>query len=380
MEWPRKGWLIAAALLLLLVLGTVVLIGYSRWSSDAQLRAAAQAIERRDFLAAGRALDGYLQKHANPDARLLAAQAARRYGDLAHALEHLQAYERRHGRSLELELEYQLLAVQQGDSAAMAAAFEECQSRPIEEHCALLLEALVVADLNRLAVPLSEELPLSAEEATAELPRLRDAAELWLKTQTALPDRVQGLVWRGRARGLGSDHSGAVSDYEEALALDPQHFEARAYLALSIAQQRPSEALAHLELLHRRFPEDVRITYAVATTQRRLGDPAAASALLDEVLRLLPDHSQVLIERGLVEIDQRQPRRALDFLLRAEALDANSRDAQSALVRCMTMLNDPVAAQHHQQRFLALEAATDKPTSSSTSGAPKTPRQRPTYP
>jgi tetratricopeptide (TPR) repeat protein len=326
-------------------------------AEDAGLRAAQAEIAKRDFAAALRLLNERLEQHPGDlSARIMAVQAARRNADYDQARQHMRVFELSDGPPLALELEQRLFAVQTGDPAEAALVDEFCRAQPDSSEFPLALEALIIGDLGKLTRPLESPDPLSLDDQPPELRRLLASVDVWLEKRPATADQVQGLVWRGRARRLAGDHPGAVADLQRALELDENHFEARAYLALIIAQDQPLESIAHFELLRQRHPNDIRLVYAIATASRSVGDWDRARDSLDEILRTHPRNAQVLLERARLALDEREPAAAKAFLDRAAAAGANNAQLHLVFARCMSMLGDPAAAKEHQEQFLKLDA------------------------
>jgi tetratricopeptide (TPR) repeat protein len=360
MSIRTKYWLILAALLVACAASGALI--FTQPLDPPLVHAARAAIERRDFSAG---LDD-LHKHldANPGdltARLMAVEAARRDGNLETARAHLQEFKKAGGPETAIELQARLIAVQQGDPQQAALVFAFCQANPDAAETPLALESLIMADLYRLVMPLTGEKSFPQDNMPPEVPRLEQAVDIWLQKRPALADQVQGLVWRGRVRGFRGDHAGAVADLQRAAELDPEHFEAAAYLALSIGQDEPAESLRQMERLLERFPSDVRIQYAVATGRRNLGDTDGARQLLDAILRDYPSGSQALLERGLVELDAKNPDKAKPFLDRAIRADPEYPEVYLGLSRYMAMVGNPEAAKRHRDRFLALDAKRNRP-------------------
>jgi tetratricopeptide (TPR) repeat protein len=326
-------------------------------TQNASLRAAQNEITRRDFAAALRILNDHLdQDPGDLSARILAAETARRNADYQQARQHLREFEMADGPPLALELEQRLLRVQAGDPAEAALVYEFCRAHPESPETPLALESLILGDLGKLARPLESPDPFPIDHQPAELRRLLATTDLWLQRRSGLADRVQGLVWRGRARRLAGDHPGAIADLQEALELDEEHFDARAYLALFIAQDRPLESIAHFESLQRRRPTDVRLQYALATARRSVGELEQARESLDVILRTQPRNAQVLLERARLALDERDLDAAQRFLDRAASASADDSALELVLARYETMRGNTAAAREHQEKFLKLDA------------------------
>jgi len=337
-----------------LLISACIFIGQSE---DARLRRATDHLAKREFQAALKLLNDYLNSVPRDlSARLMAAEAARRGRDYEQAKEHLRKFRLDDGPPLALELEERLLAAQQGDEAQVELLFSFCQDHPDAAEAPAALEAVIVADLDRLARPLETPQFYPVDDQPLPLKRLLQCADRWLARMPSLPDQVQGLVWRGRAREMGGDHPGAIEDLQRALELDPKSLDARAYFALSISQARPREAIAHFKQLVEQAPGDVRLKFALAGSYRGEGDDAQAKDLLDEILQTQPRNSQVLLERAQVALDERDLESAKGFLERAAAVGPETARLHLVFARYMTIIGDSARAKEHRDRFQELNA------------------------
>jgi tetratricopeptide (TPR) repeat protein len=120
-------------------------------------------------------------------------------------------------------------------------------------------------------------------------------------SETASPSRrADAYEQRARARRALKDEAGARRSLERALELAPDHVPAlRALIELELAQGRPAEALARLELLAKILesasPVERAGVYARrARIQRELKDEAGAQQSLKRALELAPDHAPAL--------------------------------------------------------------------------------------
>src|SRR5262245_48990704 len=144
----KRTWLVFGGLLLA---GYAAYeIGMSWWSKD-YFGEAQQALERRDFPAAGRHLENCLSVQRNqPTVWLLAAQTARRQGDFEEALRQLRLCKQMNPPREALLLEHQLLVLQQGDLSEGERLFASCVHRPEAPETPLILEAFIEGHLKRL--------------------------------------------------------------------------------------------------------------------------------------------------------------------------------------------------------------------------------------
>jgi tetratricopeptide (TPR) repeat protein len=344
-----------------LIAGSLVLVLVP--NDDSATRDAQAAIAKRDFRSALRVLNDQLGREpGNLAARILAAETARRDCDYEQAAQHLRLYEQFDGPSMALELERRLLAVQLGDAAQAELVTEFCLAQPDAPESARALEALIVGDLEKLRRPMESPDPLlPGDSPPPERLRLLKMIEVWLDRQREITDQVQGLVWRGRARRLAGDHPGAVADLERVLEMDPEHFEARVYLAQSIAQDQPLESIAHFERLRQQRPNDIHLLYSIATASRSVGDQERARESLDQILRAQPNNSQVLLERARLAIDERELAEAKGYLDRVASIGPDSAELHWAFARYLKLVGKPDEAQRHQDQFENLNATQRQP-------------------
>lgn len=348
---------------LLLVVGAgLILYRFVGVGEDGQLQAARVAMERRDFSAATEHLEDYLLEHPDDTgARLLAAQAARRGGNYPSAQRHLKQCIADGSLPEMCELESHLLAMAQGDTSKVEFLLGFCTSHSSAPETPLILEGLIVADLLRLSDPLDIPRPYPIDDIPPELDRLQKSISLWLDRPLSMADEVQGLIWRGRTRVMAREHAEALADFQRAMELDNRHFEARLYLALSTAAEQPRQALAQLDELGRLYPDDQRLPFVVAPLLRSTGELDRAEKLLDQLLRTHPDMPLLLIERGNLALDLKQPAEAKRYLDAAAQIDPDTARLHLALARYMVMVGDADAAREHQERFLLLESERSHP-------------------
>jgi tetratricopeptide (TPR) repeat protein len=238
----------------------------------------------------------------HPETLLLAARAARRQGEFAQAESFQDQYRRARGsEDDDLILEDMLLLAQRGE-VLRAARF--CKQLVEDGHPAtpLILEAMANGYLNRF--------------------RLQDAMAClqdWLKRQ---PDNPQAVFLEGRVYDQGLNLRQALTCYRRALRLDPEHDDARQYLAgklLDLAQA--PEALPHLKYLRERLPDNPLIPVLLARCRHQLGQVAAAERILDEQLARAPNDSLALTERGSLALQRGQVKAAEAWLRRAAVRD-----------------------------------------------------------
>src|SRR5262249_5087677 len=197
-----------------------------------------------------------------------------------------------------LALEFRLLKLQRGDRSEAGDLLNLCVREPPAPGTPLILEALIESSLNPMA-------PAYRSDSAAQLPPMapvrawvEKALALWFELRTSPADRVQGLAWRGWYSFIMSKFDQGEADLRQAVELDPEHVNARLYLAslLIMKEGGLQESLTHLKWVHDREPDNILVRYWLASTLRNLGRPDEARRLLDEGLAAHPDDVQYLVE------------------------------------------------------------------------------------
>jgi predicted Zn-dependent protease len=349
---------IALAVALLAVIGAAAYYGVAYFRRDPVHQAVQEANSRRDFDEARRLLEDHLA--ANPkdqNARLLAAQAARRQGDLRGADWHLQAIDSRAAASAELTLERELLGIQQGDLSRADELLARVARRPDGAPEGLMLEAVIEGNLARLVGLVNQARAGKGEVSEADFARASRAVDLWLESRSGRADQVQGYLWRGLLHALARQSAKSIAAFREALALDADHFRARELLAKALILDEPEEAAKHLEILHQRDRKHDLVTLHLAQVSRTTGNLERAEQLLDGLLAANPDHPLVLVERGRVALDQRKPKQAEHWLRRAVQRAPEDPQANLQLSLCLQQIDQPDEARRFHDKYLQTSKA-----------------------
>jgi tetratricopeptide (TPR) repeat protein len=299
-----------------------------------------QALDRYDYEEAAVHLEKYLSIHpTDPDALLLAAQTARRRGNLDEASRRLRLAEQ-HGASAEaVGTERELQRIQGGDLTDAPQLANFCAEHAGDRSGALALEVLIEGSLKRLNVA-----------------QAKWAVDLWLTRRQEQADQAQGLVWRGRVNEFSQDFPQALVDYRQAVELAPDHAQARLRLVELLIREEPREAAPHLEWLRRRLPNDPEVRFQTARLRRNLGQPEEAGRLLDELLASTPNKVSALVERGRVAMDLNHTDEAERWLLRAQELEPQSREVNLALGDCMRQADRLEEAKGYQEKVQEIDA------------------------
>jgi tetratricopeptide (TPR) repeat protein len=354
---------IAVVVLLLLLIGVAAYpIGLHLWGRY-HADAAQEALERRDFLEASNHLKECLEVWPHDvTIRLLAAQTSRRQGNYEEAFQHWRAYVQDNGPLEPLLLERSLLRLQVGDLTESDRFLETCLDHSEGAEMPLLLEAVIEGNLRALAR--KDQLPgspversIRASQPVPDVSRVQRAVDLWLRHRHSQVEQARGLTWRGQAHQLVNDYALAVADFRQALELEPDHFQARLWLAAALAQAAPLETLAHLQRLQRRYPENYEVRLWLGNVCRNLGQLAEARQPLDEILASNPNDVRALVELALVELDARQPEKAERWLRQALDLAPNQYEVNLALGRCLHLEGRAAEAKHYQDRAREIETA-----------------------
>jgi Flp pilus assembly protein TadD len=355
----RNPKFLISLVLILAVIATSI-VYFTRSSDNPDLTAAREAIARREFQQAGELLNNYLLTHPDDKTiRLLAAQTARRRGDLITALTLVTKCQEQSGPNEPVELELRLLRLQQGKLAEASTLIATYANQPEAPETPIVMEAVAVGILNKLAP--TETAPNSlSHEAVPLLKQAGQAADLWLKLRPNRADQVVGHLWRGRVHVLEGNQKDGVAELRKALEIDQDNASVRFLLASVIAQADPAEAASHLTILLNSNPNDEQVAFRLATAYRGLGRLDEAERLLDQMLSVNPKEISVLVERGLVAMDRSRLAEADRFLSQAFKLAPNVPEVNLALSQYMQLRGDTAKVKEYRDRFDRLEAAKKK--------------------
>jgi tetratricopeptide (TPR) repeat protein len=327
-------------LVLLPVLGLLaVWVGRHAWGLW-QLSAAQEALGRRDWPRARACLDACLRLWPeDPETTLLAAQAARRAGDLPEALRLLAAYRKLPGLPEAADLESHFAKLQLGDPEGAERDLAFCRAHPNHPQTPLVLEALILGAL-----------------VANDPGRALRALDLWDSKPTGPADVAQGLLWRGEALKRMGDPDGALSAYRKAVATGALGDVAELRLAEMLVRQEPREALSLLQGLEGKHHPGPEVPLLLARCRRNLGDLDESGRLLDRLLSDAPDSVPALLERGQLYLDQRQPEQAERVLRRAAELAPELRETNLSLARCLRQAGKEAEAKPFEERFARIDA------------------------
>lgn len=350
----KKGVILVAVLV---VAGSALLADHvaTRRRMDRLLADANAAIDRREFASASARINEYLRDR--PDdlpVRLLAAQTARRQGDLDAAHSHLR-YFQEHGGPDEPRLrEQQLLLAQEGDTTDVDVLMESCLEPSPPPDVDLVLEVAIEQQLKRLEKAFNAGMTLVDGPHGKARAQTEQAIAIWLERRASPADQVHGLIWRGQLHLL-TDQRAAIADFRRATEIDPEHVGARINLARSLIEYDVNEAARHLEALHARDPLDPQVTMRLAQVKRGLGRPAEANGLLDQLLQRRPTDAAALLDRGKGALDLGRPAEAEPFLRRVLEQSPDDPFVHLAFSRCLLLTGREAEAKRHEQHYKELQ-------------------------
>ncbi|MDB5312471.1 MAG: tetratricopeptide repeat protein [Gemmataceae bacterium] len=250
------------------LLGAVAALGWAAWATGrevwggAQLRAAARAIEAREFeTARPHIANARAVWPRDPALCLLEARTARRADQLADVGARLDEARRLGASGMDTLLEDQLLAAQRGGLADVEAKLRERQKAAPADY--VLIAEVLTTELMR----------------TYRLAEARGQLNGWLERA---PDDFEGYLRRGWVAERQLDYPAAVADYRRVVALRPDRDAVRLRLAELLVQTNlAADAVPLLTDLYARSPADPAVVLAWARCRRELGELAEAAAVLD---------------------------------------------------------------------------------------------------
>jgi tetratricopeptide (TPR) repeat protein len=265
----------------------------------------------------------------------LAAQIARRSGDLKVAERQLADSQRLLNFTDDIALERSMLVAQKGEVDSV-----EFQLRPKirqgHPQAARILEAMAKGYLRVYRF-------LEADSCLQE----------WLTYEPSSSEAYFLLGWELQQRG---DKPGSTGAFKRSLKLDPGNTKVRYQLALGYLDDvQPDEAIPHLEILAKNQPNNVEVLVNLARCQHALGQVDEARVILDSVLDLQPTNSAALIERGLLANNTESPVVAEKYLKEALAFDEFNPQANFAYHKCLEGLGKDKEAAEQRDKIKRID-------------------------
>jgi tetratricopeptide (TPR) repeat protein len=308
----RHRRLLAAAVLLLLLAG--ILGGYL-WTGR-QFRLAEQALHD-DHLQEAHDRIGWCLSVWPWSARtqFLAARIERHRGNYPQAERHLNEFARLGGDGDAAQVEWVLQRAQTGDLDEVQVALWNCirQDHPATTE--------ILATLARTYMEVSRISPAL------------DCLNRWIERDPSAP---QAWFWRAWARARMQQTEEAIQDYQHALELAPDQWDARLRLSIIFLENRkPAEALPHLQFLARNHPENPEVLVALARCYVLQGNEEEAEKLVETVLADNADADGALVLRAMLACQKGKPEVGEVWLRKAIALRPSNHDALYQLYTCL---------------------------------------------
>ncbi len=350
MRFPGK-WILAVSILVLGV-GTVYWFGPELWGHR-HLKAAKQAVERRDFRAATIELTKHLEDYpSDTRAVLLAAQTSRRSGDYPKAAHYLETFEKQDGSHEQLDRERKLARLQRGELGGAESLLAGVQAKGDADETALVLEAYITGNLKALDSALMLEMKNRGHLEPEDFQRTHQAIDRWLELRHASADRAQGMFWKGRIHFTAREFAAAEADFREAIRLDENQVDARRVLAGLLLANAPQEALTHYEYLQKLEPQNTEIKFGRALARGSVGQLEEARQILDELVGEENNPApKLLLERGRVALDLKQYDEAETWLRKALQRAPDYPAALLTLAECLQLAGREAEAKPYREQF-----------------------------
>ncbi len=333
----RPGRTLLAGALLGLSAG-LVWYAVTAWRFHRDRAQAAKALAEYDFASARQLLERCVQQRPrDPEVRLLAAQAARRDGDLDPAEAHLDVYR-------------QLVGAPTSDGALEWAMLQAQRGR-VHEVVNDLIASLEVRH------PASEQILEALAMGCVQVYQL-ERARFWIQELLARhPNNPTGrLLLAQTAESLGNTDK-ALAALRDLVADRPQHTKARESLAETLYRSLEyEEAGTHYAELCRQQPGQVKPLLGLARCRYRQGLRDEARPLLRRLQEQFPNDSEVLLECGRFAMGEERLEDAEPLVRRALELSPHDHEALYVLGVCLQQQGRPEEASRYLDRFKQIEA------------------------
>jgi tetratricopeptide (TPR) repeat protein len=302
----RHPWVTVVVVVFLLLVGAGVSLpcyALQQW------HAAQTAVKERRYDDAQRHLDVCL--FVWPDSvpvRLLAARAARMSGHLPEAEAHLHRCVKlqKQGND-DVQLEFLLLRIQRGEVDEVAPTLQRLADNHHPEE-SLILETLAAAYMHDH--------------------RYGPAIQVLDRWTHAMPEEALPYFWRGWVLERLDYSEEAMKEYQQALALAPDVPNYRLQVAaMFLLKKNAPEALPHLEMLHRQFPERADVLSGLGQCRFLQGDLEGARPLLEAAVEKLPEDPPLLGTLAKLELQEGRPAKAEEWVRRLLKVDSSDPEA-----------------------------------------------------
>lgn len=270
-------------------------------------------------------------------AHFLAAEAARRCGDLAAASLHLKHAAERGWAADAVALERALIQVQEGNLAAVESGLRRdlAEGHPKSPQ---ILAVIVPALLAQY--------------------RLIEAAELtsrWIELQ---PNSIPAWSLRASILERLRKFDETVEALRNVVRLAPDDLPARLNLARALlaTHQSVDEAATLLEWVQQRDPTHPELRVQLALCREEQGRLDEATAIMDQLIAEGTTNPVIYHHRGRIELNRGRPEQALPLLQRSVELDRSEPGSLYTLLLCLQRIGTPEQVQQAETRWKNCEA------------------------
>lgn len=332
--WSRP-WTAVLVTLLLVAFGVVAFDQYARL----QWRRAVAAVAEERTTDAEPLLAFCLRVWpSSQDVHRLIARNARRMGDLKLAETHLNRCLELHGGATDdVQREFLLLRVQTGEVDELAPILFEL----VEQQHPDFREIL-----NTIAR--TYILRLRYKPAYACLSK-------WIEIEQT---NAKPYYWRGWVLERLNNQKGATTDYEQALAIDPDMVPARLRIAEMLLEDKQApDALPHLEYLTRQVPNDPQVKARMGICLFLQGRSEESRRLMESAVQYLPNDPALLVTLANLELQDGRAAEAERHLQAVLKTDRSDTEALFVLVSALQLLgrteeSAAVLAEYNQKRAI----------------------------
>jgi tetratricopeptide (TPR) repeat protein len=150
----------------------------------------------------------------------------------------------------------------------------------------------------------------------------------------------------------------AAKEFQEALRLNPQDETAtKSYIRLLLLQGQPQTAFSYAVEYQRKYPNTFDGCYLLGVVDRELGKYAAAKTLLEQAVKMNPEHYFARYNLGLADAKAGDAAAAREQLEKAVHLEPNSAEAHFQLAAVLRSLSLPDEATTQLRLYQGLMAS-----------------------
>jgi tetratricopeptide (TPR) repeat protein len=278
----------------------------------------------------------------SPEARLLAARAARLDGDFTQAEAHLNELKTiQNGASEASQLEFLLMRAQTGEVDEVAGPLFSLIEKQHPDS-GLIFETIARAYMHRLRYG-----PAFA------------CLNSWVREQ---PDCAKAYHWRGWVLERLNKAKPAMGEYLKALELDPTLHNVRLRVAeMHLEDSNPPEALPHLERLLAEQPGRADVKARLGQCRFLQGRHDEARELSEAAVLEMPNDATLLLQLAKLDLLRKEPARAETWLRRVLKNDPGDTEAHYNLVASLQQQGKreeaAAAAAFHEKQKVLLDKA-----------------------